>query len=103
MAEGNLRSAGPACGRGSGRSSRAGKVPIGREMDFSAGYLFASLFVSTIGFGVWIYGKKQRRMPQSFTGLAMIVYPYFLGSPAWILGIGAALLVGLWLVLRAGT
>jgi hypothetical protein len=71
-------------------------------MDFSAGSLFASFFVSGIGFGLFIYGKKQARLPQLITGIALMMYPYFVAGPEWILGIGAALGAGLWLALRAG-
>ena len=71
-------------------------------MEFSAGYLFASLFVSAIGFGFFMYGRKQRRAPQMLTGLALMVFPYFLGDPAAILGIAAAAVVALWLLVRAG-
>ena len=71
-------------------------------MDFSAGSLFASLLVSAIGFGLFIYGKKQTRPPQLVVGIALMVFPYFVGDPRWMLGTGAMLLVGLWLALRAG-
>lgn len=71
-------------------------------MDLSAGTMFASLFVSALGIGLFIYGKKQIRPPQLVTGIALSVSPYFVSGPAWILGIGAALIFGLWLVLRAG-
>ena len=71
-------------------------------MDFSAGSMFASLFVSAIGFGFFIYGKKQARVPQLLTGIALMGYPYFVTDLAWMLGSGALLLVGLWLALRAG-
>jgi len=71
-------------------------------MDFSAGSLFASLFVSAIGIGLFIYGKKQIRPPQLVVGIALMVFPYFMGDPRWMLGTCAMLLVGLWLALRAG-
>jgi hypothetical protein len=71
-------------------------------MDLSTGHLFASFFVGTIGIGLFIYGKKQGRVPQLLTGITLLVFPYFLESPAWILGIGALTLSGLWLVVRAG-
>jgi hypothetical protein len=71
-------------------------------MDFSAGSLFASFLVSGVGFGLFLYGKKQARLPQLITGIAFMMYPYFVAGPEWILGIGAALGAGLWLALRAG-
>jgi len=71
-------------------------------MDFSAGTMYASLLVSALGIGLFIYGKKQIRPPQLVTGIALMAFPYFVSGPAWILGIGAALLVGLWFVIRVG-
>jgi hypothetical protein len=55
-----------------------------------------------VGFGIFIYGKKQLRIPQLVVGLALMVYPYFVASPGWMLGIGSALMLGLWLAVRAG-
>ncbi len=71
-------------------------------MDLSAGALFTSLFVSTIGFGYFRYGKQAERLPQLAAGLAMMVYPYFVDSAGWSLGICAAMIAGLALLVRAG-
>lgn len=71
-------------------------------MDFSPDSMLASFLVSTLGFGFFLYGKKQLRTPQLVTGITLMVYPYFIGSPAWVLGVGAALVLGLWLAVRAG-
>jgi hypothetical protein len=60
------------------------------------------MLVSTIGFGIFLYGKKQVRVPQLATGIALMVYPYFVGSAALMIGIGAVLVAGLWLAVRAG-
>ena len=71
-------------------------------MDLSAGTLFASLFVGAVGFGIFLYGKKQMRVPQVVVGLVLMVYPYLVPDPAWMLGIGAALIATLWLAVRGG-
>ena len=71
-------------------------------MNFSAGFLFASFGVSTVGFGCFLYGKKQLRIPQLIVGLAMMIYPYFVDSPAWMLAVAGVLLAGLWIATRAG-
>jgi hypothetical protein len=71
-------------------------------MDLSAGTLFASLVVSTVGFGIFVYGKKQERIPQLSIGLVMAVFPYFTAGPLVLWGIGAALILGLVLALRLG-
>lgn len=71
-------------------------------MDFSTGWVFASLLVSTVGFGLFIYGKKQLRIPQLVSGILLMTYPAFLASPAWILVVGAAIVGSLWMATRAG-
>lgn len=76
--------------------------PMGAHMDLSAGSLFASLLVSSVGFGFFIYGKKQACFPQLFIGIAMMVYPYFVPDPLAMLGIAGALVVGLVVALRRG-
>lgn len=71
-------------------------------MDLSPGVLFASLVVSTIGFGLFVYGKKAQRWPQLVAGCALLVFPYFVASALWVVVIGAALLGALVLAVRAG-
>ncbi len=71
-------------------------------MDLSAGGLFAGMVVSTIGLGLFCYGKKASRLPQLLTGLALMGYPMFVLSPTPMLALGAALLATLWISLRMG-
>lgn len=70
--------------------------------DFSPGVLFASIVVSAIGLGFFLYGKKQSRPLQLIAGLVLMVYPYFVDSAGWMLGICAMIVVGLWLALKYG-
>ena len=65
-------------------------------------WLFLSLIPSGIGFVLFVYGKKQERLPLMLGGIAFSVYPYFTSSIAALLGVGAALGTGLWLLVRAG-
>ena len=51
------------------------------EIEFTAGWMLAGLLVSTVGFGLFLYGKKQTRFPQLIAGIAMMVYPAFVTSP----------------------
>jgi hypothetical protein len=81
---------------------RLSRYSPGGSMDFSAGHLFASLLVSTVGLGFFLYGKKQRRMPILLAGLVLMAFPYLVGSLGWMLAIGAAVVLALWLVVRAG-
>jgi len=70
-------------------------------MDFSSpGAFFASFLVGLVGLGVFMYGKRQNRMSSLWVGLAMMIYPYFVTGTAAMLGIGAVLLGGLWMVGR---
>jgi hypothetical protein len=71
-------------------------------MNLSPGYLMASMLVSTVGFGLFVYGKKQSRLPQLVTGIALMVYPLFVASVAWMLGIAGALIGAMWLTTRHG-
>ena len=71
-------------------------------MDFSTATIVASLIVGSLGFGLFLYGKKQLRVPQLAVGIAMMTYPCFLSSAALTYGIAGALVVGLWFAVRLG-
>jgi 4-hydroxybenzoate polyprenyltransferase len=71
-------------------------------MALDATALFLSLVTGGIGLVLFVYGKKQQRWPQLFAGIAYMVYPYFIGSAAGIIGIGIAIGVGLWVAVRQG-
>jgi hypothetical protein len=73
-----------------------------RHVNFSASSLFASLLVSSIGFVLLAYGRKQARLPQLVTGLALMIFPYFVPNAGATLGISAALLAVMWLAVRFG-
>ena len=58
----------------------------------SGNALLASVLVGSIGLGLFVYGKRQRRVPHAVAGLVLMVYPYFVPSVALMLVIAAALL-----------
>ena len=64
--------------------------------------IISGFLVSTVGMGFFMYGKKQGRAPQIAFGVLAMVYPYFVGGPALIFGIFAALLALMWLAIRMG-
>jgi hypothetical protein len=64
--------------------------------------LFLSLIPSSIGFVLFVYGKKQERWPQLVAGLLLMVYPYFTDSIAALVGVGIAIVASLWLAVRGG-
>jgi hypothetical protein len=69
-------------------------------MDLDTASFVASLVVSSIGFVVFMYGRKQERLPQVLTGLVLMGYPYFVPNVAVMIGIAVVLLGGLWAALR---
>ena len=71
-------------------------------MDLSASSLIAGLIVGGVGTGLFLYGKKQGRLPQLLAGVALMVYPMFLSSATLVVVIGAAVVGALWLGVRAG-
>jgi hypothetical protein len=71
-------------------------------MDVDANSLLAGMLVSSIGFVLFVYGKKQSRFPQLVVGLVLMVYPYFVPSALLMFGIAVCLLGMLWLGVRAG-
>lgn len=68
----------------------------------SGSSLMASLMVSIIGYAVFLFGKRERRVPQLMGGLVLMVFPYFVDSALLMLAIAAALLLGVWLAVRLG-
>lgn len=71
-------------------------------MDLSPAALFVALLVSSIGFSLFLYGKKQTRAPQLITGIALMILPMV--APGALLdgGIALVLIVALWVAVRHG-
>jgi hypothetical protein len=51
---------------------------------------------------LFVYGKKQERMPHLLAGIVFTVYPYFTSSIVALVGVGALVGTGLWMAVRAG-
>jgi hypothetical protein len=71
-------------------------------MDLDAGSLAASFVVSSIGFVLFMYGKKMSRLPQLAFGLVLMIYPYFISSVPAMLAVAVALLALMWFALKRG-
>ena len=71
-------------------------------MSLSPNYLLASMFLSGVGFVLFSYGRKQRRLPHGAIGFVMMVYPYFVSNVAVMLGLAPLCLLLLWLAVRLG-
>ncbi|MBI3271965.1 MAG: amino acid transport protein [Planctomycetes bacterium] len=64
--------------------------------------LCMSVVVSSIGAGVCLYGRRQRRGLHLLVGFVLCFYPYFVESAPAMGLIGAGLLGILWLGPRLG-
>jgi hypothetical protein len=71
-------------------------------MNFDPSSLVASFVVSSIGFVLFMYGKKMSRWPQLAIGLVLLIFPYFISSVLPMLAIAAALLAFMWFALKRG-
>ena len=71
-------------------------------MSFDPATLFLALFISAVGVGFFVYGKKQQRAPHLVVGIILIGYTYFVSSVGIMLAIGAAILAALWVAVRIG-
>jgi hypothetical protein len=59
-------------------------------------------FISLIGIGLIMYGRKAGRVPHLAVGLILVVYPYFVWNVAVQIAVAVVLLLGLGLVSRLG-
>jgi hypothetical protein len=71
-------------------------------VQFDASSILAGLGVSSVGFVLFKYGRKQQRPPQLLGGLLLMVFPYFIPSVLWMLAVGTLLCGLVWLAVRAG-
>jgi hypothetical protein len=71
-------------------------------LDIDASSLIAGLFVSSVGFVLFSYGKKMSRPPQMVGGLLLMVFPYFVPGVLWMLAIGALMCGLIWVAVQRG-
>ena len=71
-------------------------------MSFDPTWLFLSLIISGVGLALFIYGKKQGRIPQLVAGLILMGYTYLVTSTLWMIVIAALILAALWWAVRMG-
>ncbi len=59
----------------------------------STSSLLWGLIFGSIGFGFFVYGKKQGEVIPLLCGLALMIFPYFVSSTLLLVLIGVALMV----------
>ena len=62
--------------------------------------IYASIIFGSIGFGAFIYGKKQSNLKALVIGVILMVYPYFVQNPIALYTIGAVLTLFLFVPFR---
>lgn len=67
---------------------------------FDAKFLFASLIWGSVGFGYWVYGKKQQSMTAMIGGAVMMFVSYLIESALWMSLICIGLMVVLYYLIR---
>ena len=65
-------------------------------------YLVVSLIVSSVGFVMFMYGKKQHRPVQLGAGLLLMLFPLFVRDGLWLGLAGAAICAVVWGGVQAG-
>ena len=60
------------------------------ELDSTAVLIWGMLF-GAIGFGFFLYGKKQKAVVPIITGIALCVVPYFIANVYVLVGVGVIL------------
>jgi hypothetical protein len=59
--------------------------------NLTAANLLGSLLFSSIGYGVFTYGRKNGNMQKLVLGIVLMVYPYLISDTFWMYMIGAGL------------
>jgi len=57
----------------------------------NASTLLWGLLFSSVGFGLFLYGRKQRAVVPLVCGIAMMIFPYFIPNPFALVAIGVTL------------
>lgn len=54
--------------------------------------LLCGLLFSAFGMGYAVYGKRQQALVPLLSGIALMIYPYFVDGLFWLVTLGLALL-----------
>ena len=61
--------------------------------NITTAYLLWVLLFSSIGFGFFIYGKKQKHYPALIAGIVLMIYPMFISNTYVIVLLGIILVL----------
>lgn len=66
------------------------------EQPLNTSTLWWGMLFGAIGFGFFLYGKKQQATVPLLCGLALMVFPYVVTGTIWLVTIGIVLMVIPW-------
>lgn len=66
-------------------------------LDLSPAALFAGIAVSSIGLGLYLFGKRNERLPQLVGGMALMAAPLVVHGALALWAACGLVLAGLWL------
>jgi hypothetical protein len=69
---------------------------------FNASFLFASLVWGSVGFGYFVYGKKQSSWVPMIGGVVMMVVSYFIGSAVFMSITCLAVMAAVYFLVKQG-
>jgi len=70
--------------------------------DLDTNWLFLSLIPSGVGFVLFVYGKKEARMPHLVAGLVFMIYPMLATTVTSLLVVGGVTTAALWYAVHVG-
>ena len=67
---------------------------LGSDLDI--GWMAASVVISAVGLGMFLYGKRTSQFMSLFAGILMMVYPYFVPNTIAMIAIGVGVTAFVW-------
>jgi len=64
--------------------------------------IIAGFIISTVGFSVFLFGKKQKRPPQLIVGILLMAAPFVVPNPLWDSVTAVGLLIAMRLAIQNG-
>lgn len=71
-------------------------------MGFDANAFLLSMLIGSVGFVLFVYGRKQSRLPQMLAGVTLMAFPYFVSNLLVMVGIAVAVLAAMYAMIRLG-
>ena len=71
-------------------------IVLPQSDDLNAAKIFAWIIFGSIGFAVFLYGKKSKLLRPMIIGIVLMAYPYFIPGTFFLYIVGIALTASLY-------